>query len=402
MRQNELINVMSRIQLDQEAYDSIYTNICENYVSIHKSYKEKTIQVLKYVSVIVIACTMGVIIYKPVKALVDSYIQTRIQTLPEEFVAEEIDRIDYGRTQADTYSRDYTETEIERMSELYILYKQEGFFPKQELRRVLTENDVVGEELYYVYETGTYHLPDRELTDEEILELIDYGIVENYVIEKNNEEMYHEVIGQNDTAKQQEQAMVLENNHITEYQAIQTALKVFENYFGMKARQFEQTSCFEHAEDSYFARDCYHVNWCNIITHEYYYFYVDAYSGELFEIWYSNGKFQELPLFTEETFAQIQTSFIEEATCFLQEQLGISGEFIAKTYFINEKATDARYGIVELISNTDELEEAYVFSFSSDGKFSEYSHKKGETYEEYKTKQKLLNRSDICETDIII
>lgn len=88
---------------------------------------------------------------------------------------------------ADSYSRDLFETEEEKLIELRERYESEVFFPKAELRCVNTEEDVTSGVLCYCYENGTFYLPEQEMSEDELLQIVDFRYKRDYSLEKMQE-----------------------------------------------------------------------------------------------------------------------------------------------------------------------------------------------------------------------
>lgn len=95
------------------------------------------------------------------------------------------------------FTRDFTDSERDRMQTLRIKYESEGLYPEKELLVIDSEEDVDAETICFYPKLCKYYLPDRELTDEELLEYIDYSYKENYALQertdKNDEELNIEV-----------------------------------------------------------------------------------------------------------------------------------------------------------------------------------------------------------------
>lgn len=69
--------------------------------------------------------------------------------------------------------RAYSDKEKERMNELQESYQNEAVKPEHLIQEVDSAEKVTEGVLCYITSTGEYYLPDRELTDEELLEIID-------------------------------------------------------------------------------------------------------------------------------------------------------------------------------------------------------------------------------------
>lgn len=83
---------------------------------------------------------------------------------------------------ADIYTRDFTESEVERILILQEEYKN-GRFPEKTITIVETVADISDGELAVVKEDGRVHLPKDEMTDEQLLQLIDYDEKTRYTMD---------------------------------------------------------------------------------------------------------------------------------------------------------------------------------------------------------------------------
>lgn len=100
--------------------------------------------------------------------------QDRMESLSDEEKNDYIANVENSIADADTFSRELTDTEKKRMDELLLLYKNEGVFPEGSLLVIENMNEMDKEVLTFVSRESLFVLPDRELNDEEMLELIDF------------------------------------------------------------------------------------------------------------------------------------------------------------------------------------------------------------------------------------
>lgn len=84
--------------------------------------------------------------------------------------------------QADSYNRDLTEKEKKRLDILKKEYSLYGKFPTSELLRLANNKWVVSNKLCFVSTTSTFYFPDRQMNDEELLQLIDFYYKRDYSI----------------------------------------------------------------------------------------------------------------------------------------------------------------------------------------------------------------------------
>ena len=116
--------------------------------------------------------------------------KNRVREMSEE------ERADYEQELAndvyDTASearvRDLTQSEYERYLELEDAYYKDGVFPQNILKHVRTLDEIAPDELAFVEELNKINMPEDELTDEQLLQLIDHQAKYIYTIEQNAEE----------------------------------------------------------------------------------------------------------------------------------------------------------------------------------------------------------------------
>lgn len=89
---------------------------------------------------------------------------------------------------ADSYSRPLTDGEKNRLEELRQAYLEEGYFPKKELT-MLDSPEKYKKGVAFYAQRSTFFLPEEEMTDEELLELIDFREKRDYSLAKITEEI---------------------------------------------------------------------------------------------------------------------------------------------------------------------------------------------------------------------
>lgn len=89
---------------------------------------------------------------------------------------------------ADSYSRPLTDGEKNRLEELRQAYLEEGYFPKKELA-MLDSPEKYKKGVAFYAARSTFFLPEEEMTDEELLELIDFREKRDYSLAKITEEI---------------------------------------------------------------------------------------------------------------------------------------------------------------------------------------------------------------------
>ena len=89
---------------------------------------------------------------------------------------------------ADSYSRPLTDSEKNRLEELRQAYLEEGYFPKRELA-MLDSPEKYKKGVAFYAARSTFFLPEEEMTEEELLELIDFREKRDYSLAKITEEI---------------------------------------------------------------------------------------------------------------------------------------------------------------------------------------------------------------------
>ncbi len=132
--------------------------------------------------------------------------------------------------------RAYSDKEKERMAGLQQSYQNETAKPEQMIQEVDSAEDVTEGTLCYIVSTGEYYLPDRELTDEELLEIIDC----NFRISLNTNRKTQAEYEAEDRAKRAElEAKVKAAGGISEEKAVEIAQKAMETDLGEKAKELK-------------------------------------------------------------------------------------------------------------------------------------------------------------------
>ena len=135
-------------------------------------------------------------------AITSDKVLARMQEIPNEEQQDIYNMVQYEQRSlhADQFSREYTEKEMSRRKVLQQEYEN-GRFPENTLTMVENAGQIQDYgELVYAKDTSCFYLPERELTDEEILQILDFNSTREYVLEQNPEvqrqkmEQYEEAI----------------------------------------------------------------------------------------------------------------------------------------------------------------------------------------------------------------
>lgn len=135
-------------------------------------------------------------------AITSDKVMARMQEVPEAEVQDIYNMVQYEqrRFHADQFNREYTKEEESRKEALRKEYEN-GRFPEGTLTLVENAGQAVdSDQLVYARDTGCFYLPERALTDEELLQILDFNSKREYVLEQNPEvqrqkmEQYEETI----------------------------------------------------------------------------------------------------------------------------------------------------------------------------------------------------------------
>ena len=114
--------------------------------------------------------------------------QARMESMNHEKLEEYFAQLQEANVSTDTYSRPMTESEAARLEELRQAYLEQGYFPKKELTLIDSPEKYKKGVAFYA-ERSTFFLPEKELTDEQLLELIDFKEKRDYSLAQISEEI---------------------------------------------------------------------------------------------------------------------------------------------------------------------------------------------------------------------
>lgn len=151
--------------------------------------------------------------------------------------------VDTAQTQTDEQGvgtggmmRAYSDKEKERMAELQQSYQNETAKPEKMIQEVDSAEEVTEGTLCYIVSTGEYYLPDRELADEELLEIIDC----NFRISLNtNRKTQAQWDALTRSERAELEAKVQAAGGISEEKAVEIAQKAMEIDLGEKAKELK-------------------------------------------------------------------------------------------------------------------------------------------------------------------
>lgn len=176
MSHNDRINnpIISNLTMSEEMKMNILENCKKGRRTSDKLFRYS--KVLATCLAVFCICISGLGVHAAISA-----IDERLQNMSEEEKNDYMEMNILG-ADAEIYTRDFTDTEVERILVLQEEYKK-GRFPAETIAIVETVADVGDDELAVVKEDGKVHLPKDEMTDEQLLQLIDYDEKTRYTMD---------------------------------------------------------------------------------------------------------------------------------------------------------------------------------------------------------------------------
>ena len=130
---------------------------------------------------------------------------------------------DAAKADADTFSRELSEKEQKRLNELAEKYESEGLFPEGSILQISDKSEIVSDQICFLAQDSIFYLPETALTDEQMLELIDFYAKRDYSVTAQ---------GQKDAEESETSADVTE---ISQEEAIEKASDLLSRLYGIDA-----------------------------------------------------------------------------------------------------------------------------------------------------------------------
>lgn len=114
-------------------------------------------------------------------------LRERMEAMNREKIEEYFLQISNRQIPNDNYNRYFSDSEKQRMEVLQEKYENEGRFPKGELTLIDQPEQYKGKNVAYYASAGTFFFPEEEMSDEELLQIIDFRSKRDYSLQKINE-----------------------------------------------------------------------------------------------------------------------------------------------------------------------------------------------------------------------
>lgn len=222
---------MEQIHISEEMQEQIILNV-ENRMKSKKKTMEKCGKLAAAAAIVLVVGIVGI----PVQACIRSFVMARMEEIPREEVTDIARMVQEQSAEADSFSREYSDSEKERMTRLLQSYR-DGIFPEKTILLVEHEEEMPEGILCYVIEAGYFNLPECELTDEELLQIIDFNKMRNYALAQSpaGQEARREYLA----AQEKLRERVEEESGISREEAVEIAVARMESQLGEQAKGME-------------------------------------------------------------------------------------------------------------------------------------------------------------------
>lgn len=116
-------------------------------------------------------------------------LRQRMEAMNEQEMEEYFVNIYTAKIGVDSYNRPYTDAEKTRMKELRLAYEEEALFPAGILTMISEPEEYKGRGVAFYGNTATFFFPNKEMSDEELLQIIDFQYKRDYSLKVMNEKI---------------------------------------------------------------------------------------------------------------------------------------------------------------------------------------------------------------------
>ena len=186
------------------------------------------------VAAVIALCVVSLSLSIGAGAAINLYIQ-RMNSLNEEEMLTYNSEVQNTDKEADSFSRHLSKLERDKMLEFREEYETEGRFPTKEILKVQKKSEVVHGELCFCVENSTFYLPKQELTDDELLQIIDFMEKRDYSVRKKNSVS---------------ELPSSENEKVSEDEAVEFAKKILADVYNLDITYADEEIEFETTQNS--------------------------------------------------------------------------------------------------------------------------------------------------------
>ena len=186
------------------------------------------------VAAVIALCVVSLSLSIGAGAAINLYIQ-RMNSLNDEEMLTYNSEVQNTDKEADSFSRQLSKLERDKMLEFREEYETEGRFPTKEILKVQKKSEVVHGELCFCVENSTFYLPKQELTDDELLQIIDFMEKRDYSVRKKNSVS---------------ELPSSENEKVSEDEAVEFAKKILADVYNLDITYADEEIEFETTQNS--------------------------------------------------------------------------------------------------------------------------------------------------------
>lgn len=243
----------SRISCPED-YDAFICEILQNLPDtidesedgLHRKQKRDR-GMWKPVPAFLISCVIVIAVGGTVGAVVRDYLK-RMESMSEKEKEGYISTTEDAANSADNYSREFTKEEKQRGKQLAEEYKQGKRYPQNKLVVLEDASKVAALRLCFLSTNSTFYLPEDTLSDEELLEIIDFYIKREYSMTENSIEM----------KQKKEKQRKEKEGEISKKEAIRIAAEYIKMVYGMDMSAWE---CQVEKYTPYHLKGKYYLCW---------------------------------------------------------------------------------------------------------------------------------------------
>lgn len=116
-------------------------------------------------------------------------VQQRMEAMNEQEIEDYFVQLYTSRLGSDHYSRPLTDAEQIRLEELTGSYEQDAVFPEKVLTMIPAPDQYRGKGVAFARDSSTFFLPENAMSDEELLQIIDFLHRREYSLQTMNEKL---------------------------------------------------------------------------------------------------------------------------------------------------------------------------------------------------------------------
>lgn len=231
MNEEKWIKIINKVNMDEAMKQRLYEKCIEK--------KDEKYMKLRYFKLTIIcAGIIAMLVAVPVIGRMTSNVLVRMQEMDRKEV-EDLNTMIQEQpptVEADSFSRMLTEEEQSRKEVLLEEYTYKARFPQNEVSMMQEELPQPLDKIYYDMKNSKFYLPNRQLTDEELLQIIDFNHKRDYSLQVVNK------------VEKPEVNMIDINNMEIE----EKAEYIIENIYDVDAKSLERTvEWYNEDKDAY-------------------------------------------------------------------------------------------------------------------------------------------------------